>query len=74
MDVLTQDPTVILLFDNQGKLLKTATNVSPELEIVVTQNPDQFADLSAGRPFRAEPSKDVNRSAWTREQSEKITL
>jgi len=54
MDVLTQDPTVILLIDGNGKLLKTATNVSPALEIVVTENPDQFADLSAGRPFKSE--------------------
>jgi len=54
MDVLTQNPVVVLLVDGNGRLLKTATNVSPELEIVVTQNPDQFADLSAGRPFKAE--------------------
>lgn len=54
MDVLTQDPTAILLIDGNGKLLKTATNVSPDLEIVVTQSPEQFADLSAGRPFKCE--------------------
>ena len=54
MDVLTQDPIVVLLVGPDGKLLKTATNVSPNLEIVVTQNADQFADLSAGRPFKAE--------------------
>jgi len=54
MDVLTQDPTVILLIGPDGKLIKTATNVSPNLEIVVTQSPEQFADLSAGRPFKAE--------------------
>lgn len=54
MHILTQDPIVILLIDSEGKLLKTANNVSPELEIVVTQNPEQFVELSAGRPFTAE--------------------
>lgn len=48
---LTVDPIVVILTDGQGTPIKSATNVSPDLKVVTTQDPAEFAELAKGRPY-----------------------
>ena len=54
MTPLTNDPTVVLLIDDHGDVIKMATNIDPELKIQYTKSLREFDDLSRGRPFKKE--------------------
>lgn len=51
MTPLPQNPKVIVLVDANGTAVKTATNVAPDLEVVVTNDPVKFAVDVANQPF-----------------------
>jgi hypothetical protein len=48
---LTVDPTVVILTDEQGNPRRIATNVAQDVQVITTQTPDEFDELSKGRPF-----------------------
>jgi hypothetical protein len=52
MDVLTTNPRVLILIDPAtGERLRSATNVSNDLFINVTENPNYFNEQAKGLPF-----------------------
>jgi hypothetical protein len=57
MTPLTENPTLVILTGDNGELIKFATNVSPDLKVVLTSNPHDFNDEALGKPFQVtEPS------------------
>lgn len=54
MTPLTQDPKVIVLVNELDFINKVATNISEDVRVFVTYNPDTFKALSAGMPFQIE--------------------
>lgn len=47
---LAQNPVVIVLVGSEGGV-QAATNVAPDLEIIVTDNPHEFEELAQGKPY-----------------------
>ncbi len=55
MTPLTQDPRLnVLLNPDNGQVVKTSTNVAPDLQVRVTYDPKEFAEFSRGEPFENE--------------------
>lgn len=52
MTPLTNNPTVVLLVIN-GEVRATATNVAPDLNVVVVDNVTAFDKNALGRPFNS---------------------
>jgi len=50
MTPLTVNPTVVLLVKD-GKVTATATNVAPDLNVVVVDNPEAFKAEACNKPF-----------------------
>ncbi len=50
MTPLTENPTVALLV-KEGKVIASATNVAPDLNIVYTESETAFNDEAANKPF-----------------------
>lgn len=53
MTPLTVNPNVLILIQD-GKVVKQATNVSPDLAVTVTNDPAEFADKVHGITFVTE--------------------
>jgi hypothetical protein len=51
MTPLTVNPRAVVLVDPQGKPIATATNVAPDLEIIITNDRGEFENEAAGMPF-----------------------
>ena len=51
MTPLTTNPTAVVLTDNDGKVLATATNVAPDLNLIVTRDLAVFKAEAANKPF-----------------------
>ena len=51
---LTQNPTVVILLDETGKVKTVANNISSEINVTVTDNPEYFDVLRRGIPFKKE--------------------
>ncbi len=51
MTPLTVNPSVVVLLNPEGKVEATATNISPEIEVIVTNSPAEFREASLGKPF-----------------------
>lgn len=51
MTPLTVNPTVLILMDHQGNVLKTATNIAPDLKIEITYRESVFNEESGNKPF-----------------------
>jgi hypothetical protein len=48
---LTVNPTVLILMDQQGNVLKTATNIAPDVKIEITFRESVFNEESGNKPF-----------------------
>ena len=50
---LPTNPTVVALIDENGKVIKVASNIAelPELNVTVTKNPAEFDEAALGKPF-----------------------
>ena len=55
MTPLTQDPTLVVLINENREIVATATNVAQDLKIVQTRNVDKFTAASQGMPFVTDP-------------------
>ena len=57
MTPLTQNPKFVGLTEN-GKLVKVGTNIAPlgEVELLITDDPVEFANESKGMPFVSDAS------------------
>ena len=42
---------VVVLTDDQGNVKKLATNVDPEIELIVTRDETKFSEAALGQPF-----------------------
>jgi len=51
MTPLTQNPKIVLLVDSNGIVVKTATNVAPDLNVVVTTSEVAFEVEASNQPF-----------------------
>jgi hypothetical protein len=51
MTPLPEKPTVALRLDQQGRVFAVASNISPDLEIVITRDANVFKDEAANKPF-----------------------
>ena len=58
---IPQNPTVVILIDENGKFVSAANNVDPELNIVITRSPEQFADETLNQPFQTPSVVEENR-------------
>ena len=59
MTPLTTKPTVIALVDENGVLIRTATNIAPNVEVIVTNSKDTFTALTPTTWFNANPDEIV---------------
>lgn len=51
MTPLTTNPKAVILEDPQGKCIATASNVAPDLEILVTRDRAVYEQEAANKPF-----------------------
>jgi hypothetical protein len=51
MTPMPDKPTVALRLDQQGRVTAVASNISPDLEIVITRDANTFKDEAANKPF-----------------------
>ena len=51
MTPMPQSPMIVVLADNTRGITKIATNISPEIKVEVTNNPDYFEQCALGKPF-----------------------
>lgn len=58
---LTVNPKVLVLTNDNGQIVGVATNIAPDVQIVVTDNPHDFQDAARGMPFKT--GKDY-KGAW----------
>lgn len=53
MTPLTVNPSVVILIDGDGNVRATASNVSSDLNVIVTGYRRTFDDESANKPFNS---------------------
>ena len=66
MTPLPTNPSVVILVDPGGVPIATATNVSPDLEVLIVNDRAEYEREAAGKPFdttRIEPEPQVLSSA-----------
>ena len=51
MTPLPQNPVVLILIDEDGNPQRIASNIDPNLKVIVTTNPHEFKDESTNKPF-----------------------
>lgn len=51
MTPLTVNPSAVVLVDAENHILGLATNVAPDLNILVTRDPAVYAAEAANKPF-----------------------
>ena len=51
MTPLPDNQKVIVLIDSEGNAVKAASNLSFNLDVVVTNNPHEFREKTAGLPY-----------------------
>lgn len=51
MTPLTVNPSVVVLVDPSGKPIATATNVAPDLEVIITNDRGEYEQEAANKPF-----------------------
>lgn len=59
MTPLTVNPNITILTDKDGKVLKVATNVAPDIKVTVTRGEAWFNDLALGKTFVIENPEPV---------------
>ena len=61
---LTEKPSVVILTDPQGKVIASATNVAPDLDVVFTNDRAIYEQEAANKPFdstrQLPPSQPLN--------------
>jgi hypothetical protein len=55
MTPLPTNPTVVALVDENGVLIRIATNVAEDLAVVTTTSKDVFNTEALGKPFNFTP-------------------
>ena len=48
---MPENPTVALRLDQQGRVTAIASNLSPDLTVVITRDNDTFKAEAANKPF-----------------------
>ena len=48
---LTVNPKLIVHINIYGEVVGTATNVAPDLEVIIVRNTADFTEKSLGQPF-----------------------
>lgn len=48
-------PKVVVLIDNDGCPSKASSNLSFNLEIIITTNPHEYNEFTAGLPYNLKP-------------------
>jgi len=54
---LTFNPTVNILTNEKGEVLRIATNIDPEIVITTTQSVEAFEDQALNKPFVTYPQE-----------------
>jgi hypothetical protein len=53
MTPLTENPTIVIRLDKGGQnVVATATNISPEIKVVLVEGETAFNDAAAGLSFK----------------------
>lgn len=59
MTPLTVDPTVVVLVNENKEVIGIASNIAPDVKVLVTRNREKFDRAAANKPFVAvEPVQD----------------
>jgi hypothetical protein len=51
-------PKVVVFIDEDGNLMKFASNLSFDLEVVVETKPYEYREMTAGLPYKIKPQSD----------------
>jgi hypothetical protein len=51
MTPLVEKPIIHILADENGNIRRIATNIAPNVEVVLTDNPHDFKDATGGMTF-----------------------
>ena len=51
MTPLTTNPNAVILLNPEGRIEAVASNVAPDLKVVITSDRATFADEAANKPF-----------------------
>ena len=54
MTPLTENPTVVLFITHDGVILKMATNVAPDLKVVLVGTNKEFENQACNQPFKVD--------------------
>jgi len=57
MTPLPDNQKVVVLIDSDGNPLKAASNLSYNLDVTVTTNPQEYAEKAGGLPYGVEPKQ-----------------
>lgn len=57
MTPLPTNPTVVVLTDENNVVIRVATNVSPNLDVAVTNSKSVFEKLALGKTFNMNPDE-----------------
>jgi len=57
MTPLPDKPSIVILVKNGKYVINVASNISKDPEVIVTEEPLVFSDLSKGKPFVYFPVK-----------------
>ena len=60
MTPLPSNPTVVVLLHKDGSVAAVATNVAPDLNVVVTKDPHQYFLEAGNKPFNTVRSVPTN--------------
>ena len=57
MTALPDKPSIVILVRNGQLVINVASNIAKDIEVIVTEEPMVFANLSKGKPFVYFPMK-----------------